>query len=151
MIVAVVYEVLVQLYETQLEVNMKLKEKVPVLVLLGVWMKMIKDIWGDEDWEKDTSKMNLWTIDLGNRCTVWAVTGNGQIMDVDERKDDTCVCGGKDEAVYDEKGNKDEDGYDTGWSEDMINGTRRLLLDGDGSAVFNILVQRVLLMIIKLI
>ena len=95
---------------------------------------MKKDIWGDEDWEKDTSNMNLWTIDFGNRCTVWAVTGNVRIMDVDERKDGTCVC--------DENGDKDEDGYDAGWSEDMINGTGRLLSDCNWTRTHNHLVHK---------
>ena len=95
---------------------------------------MKKDIWRDEDWEKDTSQMNLWTIDLGNRCTVGAVAGNGRIMDVDERKDSTCVC--------DEKGDKDEDGYDTGWSEDMINGTSRLLSNCNWTRTHNHLVHK---------
>lgn len=94
-------------------------------------------IWGYEDWEKNTCKVNLWTNDLVKRFTVWVVTGDGRYLDVDDREDGTCICGGKDETACDEKGDKDEDGYDIDWGKDLINWTGGLLLGGDGSALFN--------------
>ena len=99
--------------------------------------------WGDEDWENDTCEVSLWTGDLGGRCAVWAVAGDGRIMDVDEGVDseDTCTFGFKNESAIKDKGKdkgkvKDEDGYDSTWGKDVINRTDGLVAGSDGSAKF---------------
>lgn len=39
---------------------------------------------------------------MGGRYTVWPVTGDGTVMNVDEGRDGagTCTCGGKDETTH---------------------------------------------------
>ena len=145
-IVVVGYGAVVKLNETQLEVNMKVNGVV-------VQMKM-KEMFGrNEDWEKDTCKGNLWTVNLGNRCTAEEVTGDRRIMVVAERKDGTCICDYKDktETANTKKGDEDEDGCDIDWGKNMIKETDGLLIGGDGVLCLAILVQMVLLMVIKLI
>ena len=44
----------------------------------------LKKIWRDEDCENDTCEVVLRAIDLHEKGTVWAVTGDGKIIDVIE-------------------------------------------------------------------
>ena len=74
---------------------------------------------------------------------MWAVAGDGRIMDVGEGVDseDTCTFGFKNEIASKDKGKgkgkvKDEDGYDSTWGKDVINRTDGVVVGSDGSAKF---------------
>ena len=74
------------------------------------------------------------------KCKVWAVTGNGIVMDVNKETEGkgASINGGEDETSRDCKINKNKDGYCSFWGEDVLNGASELLVGyGSGGAEFH--------------
>lgn len=82
----------------------------------------LKKIWRDEDCENDTCEVVLWAIDLPGKGTVWAVTGDGKIIDVTEETEgeDVSTCVRENEII--------EEIHDSAWSEDITHEKDELLL-----------------------